>query len=133
MNHEMGEELHAVVKARDAALRRHRDLLAQLHGGVGRLVSARQNLRLAGDALAALYAVSSLSMEDAGHGAAPLAQAQAQGNVRALPAGRLDSSDAQLQRAVRPAVKADVEDQGNGGVWREVGSHGDEGQVDRHR
>lgn len=66
MSHELESELtelRSTIKAREEALRRHRDLLGALSSGVGRLVAARQELKAAEDALAATYAEASSYMD----------------------------------------------------------------------
>lgn len=66
MSHELEAELNAMHtegKSREEALRRHRDLLTALNTGVGRLVAARQELKIAEEGLASLYAEAASYLE----------------------------------------------------------------------
>ena len=66
ISHELENELgnmHSEGKTKVEALRRHSDLLTALNTGVGRLVSARQELKAAEDALTSLYAEAASYLE----------------------------------------------------------------------
>jgi hypothetical protein len=136
MAHELeaeAEGMHAEAKARDASLRRHRELLSSLHAGVGRLVAARQELRAAEDGLAGLYAESATFLERsaeerggrrrasdaaAAPPPAPASAAAANGGRREGGAAAARDTDAQLQRAMLTAVRDEGEEEEGG--WRDA-------------